>query len=316
MTVTPTKPADPLVPAKGAKTARSGRKRVNGKQVLAIWLFLVPAAVLGLYFKFIPMFEGIRLSLFKVQPFLGDVFVGFDNYINVLTDARFMDALGHTVVLGVTQTLGALVVGFVLALLLEGQARSLWVLRTAIFLPVVTALAVVGEIWRILYFPTADGPLNTILGWVGLEPLQFLNGTDTALWSIAVVGIWSGAPYNMVIILAGLTGVDRTLYESAGVDGATVWQRLRYITLPALRPSIVIVLTLAAIRSLRSFTEVYVLTGGGPAGSTEVWMTRMYSLGFQRNDIGVASAAAVLLLVVTLLLTVGTQLLARRKAER
>jgi multiple sugar transport system permease protein len=181
---------------------------------------------------------------------------------------------------------------------------------------VVTALAVVGEIWRILYFPTADGPLNTILGWVGLEPLQFLNGTDTALWSIAVVGIWSGAPYNMVIILAGLTGVDRTLYESAGVDGATVWQRLRYITLPALRPSIVIVLTLAAIRSLRSFTEVYVLTGGGPAGSTEVWMTRMYSLGFQRNDVGVASAAAVLLLVVTLLLTVGTQFLARRKAER
>jgi multiple sugar transport system permease protein len=100
------------------------------------------------------------------------------------------------------------------------------------------------------------------------------------------------------------------------VDGATIWQRQRYITLPALRPSLVIVLTLAAIRSLRSFTEVYVLTGGGPAGSTEVWMTRMYSLGFQRNDIGVASAAAVLLLVVTLLLTVGTQLLGKRKAAR
>jgi multiple sugar transport system permease protein len=316
MTVTPTQPAGTLTRVKAAKAAPARRKRVNRKQQLAIWLFLVPAAVLGLYFKFIPMFEGIRLSLFKVQPFLGDVYVGFDNYVNVLTDARFLDALGHTVVLGVTQTLGALVVGFGLALLLEGQARSLWVLRTAIFLPVVTALAVVGEIWRILYFPTGDGPLNTILSWVGIGPLQFLNGTGTALWSIAVVGIWAGAPYNMVIILAGLTGVDRSLYESAGVDGATIWQRLRYITLPALRPSLVIVLTLAAIRSLRSFTEVYVLTGGGPAGSTEVWMTRMYSLGFQRNDIGVASAAAVLLLVVTLLLTVGTQLLARRKAQQ
>ncbi|MEW9872132.1 carbohydrate ABC transporter permease [Arthrobacter sp. HS15c] len=316
MTVTPTKPAGISRAAGASKPPPASRKRKNSRQVLAIWLFLVPAAVLGLYFKFIPMVEGIRLSLFKVQPFLGDVFVGFDNYANVLTDQRFLDALGHTVVLGLTQTMGALVVGFVLALLLEGQARSLWVLRTAIFLPVVTALAVVGEIWRILYFPTSDGPLNTILGWAGLEPLQFLNGTDTALWSIAVVGIWSGAPYNMVIILAGLTGVDRSLYESAGVDGATIWQRLRYITLPALRPSIVIVLTLAAIRSLRSFTEVYVLTGGGPAGSTEVWMTRMYSLGFQRNDIGVASAAAVLLLVVTLLLTLGTQFLARRKAEQ
>jgi multiple sugar transport system permease protein len=315
MTATPTKPAvspDAAQRSSAAPRPRSG----NRARFLAIWIFLIPAAVLGLYFKFIPMIEGFRLSFFKVQPFLGDVFVGFDNYVRVLTDARFMEALGHTVVLGLTQTLGALVVGFALALLLEGQARSLWVLRTAIFLPVVTALAVVGEIWRILYFPTSDGPLNTILSWVGVEPLQFLNGTDSALWSIAVVGIWSGAPYNMVIILAGLTGIDRTLYESAGVDGATIWQRLRYITLPALRPSIVIVLTLAAIRSLRSFTEVYVLTGGGPAGSTEVWMTRMYSLGFQRNDIGVASAAAVLLLVVTLLLTVGTQFLARRKAEQ
>ncbi|GKV72748.1 carbohydrate ABC transporter permease [Pseudarthrobacter sp. NCCP-2145] len=315
MTSAATKPA--LTPAQAKRPSPPPRRRKgNRAHVLAIWVFLLPAAVLALYFKFIPMVEGIRLSLFKVQPFLGDVFVGFDNYASVLTDARFMDALGHTVVLGVTQTIGALLVGFILALLLEGQAKSLWFLRTAIFLPVVTALAVVGEIWRILYFPTADGPLNTILSWVGLGPLQFLNGTDTALWSIAVVGIWSGAPYNMVIILAGLAGIDRALYESAGVDGATVWQRLRYITLPALRPAIVIVLTLAAIRSLRSFTEVYVLTGGGPAGSTEVWMTRMYSLGFQRNDIGVASAAAVLLLVVTLLLTVGTQLLARRKAER
>lgn len=316
MTATPTKPAGLLAAGPETGTAPTRGRRRNTKQALAVWLFLVPAAVLGLYFKFIPMAEGLRLSFFKVQPFLGDVFVGLDNYAAVLTDARFMEALGHTVVLGVTQTLGALVVGFLLALLLEGQARSLWILRTTIFLPVVTALAVVGEIWRLLYFPTPDGPLNSILGWLGLGPLQFLNGTDTALWSIAVVGIWSGAPYNMVIILAGLTGVDRSLYESAGVDGATIWQRLRYITLPALRPSLVIVLTLAAIRSLRSFTEVYVLTGGGPAGSTEVWMTRMYSLGFQRNDIGVASAAAVLLLVVTLLLTVGTQLLAKRKAAR
>ena len=316
MTATPTKPAGALTAEPESAPPAPRSKRRNGRQTMAIWLFLVPAAVLGLYFKFIPMAEGIRLSFFKVQPFLGDVFVGFDNYVGVLTDARFLEALGHTVVLGVTQTLGALVVGFLLALLLEGQARSLWILRTTIFLPVVTALAVVGEIWRLLYFPTPDGPLNSILGWLGLGPLQFLNGTDTALWSIAVVGIWSGAPYNMVIILAGLTGVDRSLYESAGVDGATVWQRLRYITLPALRPSLVIVLTLAAIRSLRSFTEVYVLTGGGPAGSTEVWMTRMYSLGFQRTDIGVASAAAVLLLVATLLLTVGTQLLAKRKAAR
>ncbi|GAP51688.1 transporter [Streptomyces azureus] len=108
----------------------------------------------------------------------------------------------------------------------------------------------------------------------------------------------------MVIILAGLAGVDRSLYEAAAMDGGSLWQRLRHITLPALRPALGIVLTLAAIRGLRVFTEVYVLTGGGPAGSTDVWMTRAYTLGFSRNDIGGASAASVLLLCVTLLLTV------------
>jgi multiple sugar transport system permease protein len=119
-----------------------------------------------------------------------------------------------------------------------------------------------------------------------------------------VMGIWMAAPYNMVIILAGLAGVDRSLYEAAAMDGVSLGQRLRYVTLPAIRPALGIVLTLAAIRGLRVFTEVYVLTGGGPAGSTDVWMTRAYTLGFTRNDIGGASAASVVLLCVTLLLTV------------
>ncbi|MFN3923546.1 MAG: carbohydrate ABC transporter permease [Pseudarthrobacter sp.] len=113
MTSAPTKPA--VTPVKSTRPSPPPhRGKGNRAHVLAIWVFLIPAAVLALYFKFIPMVEGIRLSLFKVQPFLGDVFVGFDNYVSVLTDARFMDALGHTLILGVTQTMGALVVGFVL----------------------------------------------------------------------------------------------------------------------------------------------------------------------------------------------------------
>ncbi|MFJ2261556.1 carbohydrate ABC transporter permease [Streptomyces sp. NPDC087844] len=279
------------------------------------WLFVAPALLLAVYFKFIPMFKGIRMSLYDVQPFLGDQWVGFDNYQKVLEDERFREAIGHTLVLGAGQTLGAIVVGFALALVLEGQSRTLWFLRSATFLPVVTATAVVGEIWRLLYSPTADGFVNTVLGYVGIGPLPFLDSPDSALWSVMAVGTWMGAPYNMVILLAGLAGVDRSLYEAAAMDGASTLQRLRHITLPALRPAMTIVLTLAAIRSLRTFTEVYVLTGGGPAGSTEVWMTRVFSLGFERNDLGVASAASVVLLAVTLLLTLGVSLL-RRKADR
>jgi len=284
-------------------TAPTRRRGFNKKAALP-WLFLAPGLLLALVFKFVPMGKGIWLSFFKVRPFLGDKWTGLDNYTRVLGDHRFQDAVGHTLVLGIGISLGAIVLGFLLALLLEGQTRSLKIVRTAVFLPVVTATAVVGELWRLLYYPTGDGLVNNALGFLGIGPVSFLDNPNTALWATMAMGIWIWAPYNMVILLAGLAGVDRSLYEAAAMDGVSLWQRLRHITLPAIRPALGIVLTLAAIRGLRIFTEVYVLTGGGPAGSTEVWMTRAYTLGFTRNDIGGASAASVVLLCVTLLLTV------------
>jgi multiple sugar transport system permease protein len=288
------------------------RARIIGKKAVLPWLFLAPGLLLALVFKFLPMGKGVWLSFFDVRPFLGDKWVGLDNYTRVLTDHRFQDAIGHTLVLGVGMSLGGILVGSALALLLEGQARSLKFIRTAVFLPVVTATAVVGEMWRLMYYPTSDGLINSGLGLLGLGPVPYLDNPDTALWATMAMGIWMLAPYNMVIILAGLAGVDRSLYEAAAMDGVSLWQRLRHITLPAIRPALGIVLTLAAIRGLRVFTEVYVLTGGGPAGSTDVWMTRAYTLGFTRNDIGGASAASVVLLCVTLLLTVTVNYLRKR----
>ncbi|MFC8146351.1 carbohydrate ABC transporter permease [Streptomyces paradoxus] len=288
------------------------RARFIGKKAVLPWLFLAPGLLLALVFKFLPMGKGVWLSFFDVRPFLGDKWVGLDNYTRVLTDHRFQDAIGHTLVLGVGMSLGGIVVGSALALLLEGQARSLKIIRTAVFLPVVTATAVVGEMWRLMYYPTSDGLINSGLGLLGLGPVPYLDNPGTALWATMAMGIWMLAPYNMVIILAGLAGVDRSLYEAAAMDGVSLWQRLRHITLPAIRPALGIVLTLAAIRGLRVFTEVYVLTGGGPAGSTDVWMTRAYTLGFTRNDIGGASAASVVLLCVTLLLTVTVNYLRKR----
>ncbi|MFJ8050574.1 carbohydrate ABC transporter permease [Streptomyces luteogriseus] len=295
-----------------ATTPGPRRARLIGKKAVLPWLFLAPGLLLALVFKFLPMGKGVWLSFFDVRPFLGDRWVGLDNYTRVLTDHRFQDAIGHTLLLGVGMSLGGIVVGSALALLLEGQARSLKIIRTAVFLPVVTATAVVGEMWRLMYYPTSDGLINSGLGLLGLGPVPYLDNPDTALWATMAMGIWMLAPYNMVIILAGLAGVDRSLYEAAAMDGVSLWQRLRHITLPAIRPALGIVLTLAAIRGLRVFTEVYVLTGGGPAGSTDVWMTRAYTLGFTRNDIGGASAASVVLLCVTLLLTVTVNYLRKR----
>ncbi|MFJ4080733.1 carbohydrate ABC transporter permease [Streptomyces iakyrus] len=295
-----------------ATTPGPRRARTISKKAVLPWLFLAPGLLLALVFKFLPMGKGVWLSFFDVRPFLGDKWVGLDNYTRVLTDHRFQDAIGHTLLLGVGMSLGGILVGSALALLLEGQARSLKFIRTAVFLPVVTATAVVGEMWRLMYYPTSDGLINSGLGFLGLGPVPYLDNPDTALWATMAMGIWMLAPYNMVIILAGLAGVDRSLYEAAAMDGVSLWQRLRHITLPAIRPALGIVLTLAAIRGLRVFTEVYVLTGGGPAGSTDVWMTRAYTLGFTRNDIGGASAASVVLLCVTLLLTVTVNYLRKR----
>jgi multiple sugar transport system permease protein len=221
-----------------ATVTAPARRRGFSKKAVLPWLFLAPGLLLALVFKFLPMGKGIWLSFFKVRPFLGDKWVGLDNYTRVLSDHRFQDAVGHTLVLGIGQSLGAIALGFVLALLLEGQARSLKIVRTAIFLPVVTATAVVGELWRLLYYPTGDGLINGALGFLGIGPVPFLDNPNTALWATMAMGIWIWAPYNMVILLAGLAGVDRSLYEAAAMDGVSLWQRLRHITLPAIRPAL------------------------------------------------------------------------------
>ncbi|SNS61988.1 carbohydrate ABC transporter membrane protein 1, CUT1 family [Streptosporangium subroseum] len=294
-------------------TPRQGPGRRSG--TLTAWLFLAPALLLFLYFKFIPMFEGLRMSFFEVRPYLGDEWVGTDNYRTILSDGAFVSAMWHSTALALGTTVGSLVLGLLLALLIEGKARYLWFVRTAAFLPVVTTMAAVAEVWRIMYHPGDTGMLNTIIGWLGIGPQPFLASEDSSLLSIMGMGIWRGTPYDMMIFLAGLVGVDRTLYEAAAVDGASTWRRLRHVTLPALRPVFWILFTLAAIRGLRVFVEVYVLTNGGPNGSSEVLMTLIYKLGLQRGDLGVAAAGSIVLFVATLLLTLLVQFLRRRQPK-
>ncbi|WP_433511194.1 carbohydrate ABC transporter permease [Nonomuraea sp. CA-143628] len=294
------------------ETPRRRPKRMRRRGTLLAWAFLSPALLLFLFFKFIPMFEGLRMSFFEVR-YVGDRWVGLDNYATIMTDDAFVSAIWHSIVLALGTTAGSLLLGLMFALLIEGPARYLWFIRTAAFLPVVTTMAAVAEVWRIMYHPADSGMINTILGWISLDPQPFLASEHSSLLSIMGMSIWRGTPYDMMIFLAGLVGVDRTLYEAAAVDGATTWHRLRHITLPALRPVFWILFTLAAIRGIRVFVEVYVLTNGGPNGSTEVLMTLIYKLGFQKGELGIASAGGIVLFAVTLLLTVLTQIMRRRQ---
>ncbi|GAA3597146.1 sugar ABC transporter permease [Nonomuraea rosea] len=300
--------------SRSAAPRHHAKMQVRWRGTLIAWLFLAPALLLFLYFKFIPMFVGLWKSFFKVQTFLGDEWVGLSNYQTIIADDEFAAAVGHSALLALGTTAGSLVLGLFLALLIEGPARYLWFVRTAAFLPVVTTMAAVAEVWRIMFHPGGTGMLNTIIGWVGVDPQPWLGSEHSSLWSIMLMSIWRGTPYDMMIFLAGLVGVDRTLYEAAAVDGASTWRRLVHITLPALRPVFWILFTLAAIRGLRVFVEVYVLTNGGPNGSSEVLMTLIYKLGFQRNELGIASAGGILLFLATLALTVVVQMLRRRQA--
>jgi multiple sugar transport system permease protein len=304
---TPTRPARRGL---GARTAAAVRRHY------VAWFFLAPALLLFTVFKFVPMVRAISMSFKEVRPYLGDRWVGLDNYRAVLTDGSFLSASGHTLVLALGETVGSIAVGLVLALLLEGSARHLWFVRTAVFLPTVTAMAVIAALWRIIYYPAPDGALNGVLGWIGLGPSQYLDSPHTSLLSVMAVGVWRGAPYDMMIFIAGLAGVDRTLYEAAAADGAGPLRRLWHVAFPAMRPVFAIVLTLAAIRGLRVFTEIFLLTNGGPNGSTEVVMTLVYKLGLERNELGIASAGSMLLLVATIVLTLVAMFARRRGAGR
>ncbi|MGW6269589.1 MULTISPECIES: carbohydrate ABC transporter permease [unclassified Streptomyces] len=279
------------------------------------WLFLAPALLLFLYFKFIPMANALTMSFQEVQPYLGNRWVGTQNYATVLGSDGFREAAWHTVVLAAGQTAGSMLLGLGLALLMEGQGRRLGFVRSAAFLPVVVPIAVVAELWRIMYHPTGDGMLNSLLGLVGFGPSGFINDPDSSLASIMLTGIWRGAPYDMMIFLAGLASVDRGLYEAAKVDGASRFQRVWHVTVPGLRSVFSILFILAAIRGLRVFTEVFLLTNGGPDGSTEVVMTLIYKLGLEQNRLGVGAAGAVLLFVMTLILTIVVHLVRRRESK-
>jgi multiple sugar transport system permease protein len=267
------------------------------------WLFLAPALGFFVVFKFWPVIWGAYLSLFHVRPYLGNQWIGADNFTRALDDPDLRAAVGHTVLDAGVSVAGSMLVGFVLALLLESPARHVRILRTAVFLPAVTAMVAIAELWGALLFPGRYGAVNSFLGALGFGPQPFLASPHSALWTVMLIQVWKTAPYDMVIFLAGLVGIDRQLYESASIDGAGAWKRLRHVTIPSLRPVTTIVITLGLIRGLRVFTEINVLTGGGPGGATETIVTTTYKAATVSNDAGYASAISTLLLLATVVLT-------------
>lgn len=281
---------------------------------LGPWLYLTPLLVFIGVFKMWPLIWGVYLSFFHVRPYLGNEYVGTDNYSKLFSDPDLRSAVVHTLLDALIAVSGSIFVGFWLAVLLQGPARHVRILRTAVFLPTVIAMVAAAELWTTLLYPSRYGAVNSLLGHAGLGPEPFFSSPHSSLASVIAMQIWKHAPYDMVIFVAGLASVDREMYEACQIDGASWWQRLRYVTLPSLRPITTIVLVLGVIRGLRVFTDIWVATNGGPAGSSESVVTYLYRQFSQDNDTGYAAAIGTSLLVVTVVLT-ALMLTWRRRRE-
>jgi multiple sugar transport system permease protein len=278
--------------------------RARFRRIATPWLFLAPALLIFAWFKFLPMARGLQLSFFKMNFVGPDEWVGLSNFARVAGDTALHGAVVNTLIYVVVSTVAAALIAFAIALVLEGPARHLRIIRTAIFLPAVTSAAIVAEVWRILFNPTPLGVVNSVLDVVGIGSQGFLSDQHQALWVVILLHVWKTVPYNMVIFIAGLVGINRELYDASAIDGANPWQKLRYVTLPGMIPAISVVLMLSFIRGLRVFAEVYATTGGGPAGATEMIMTHIYKIGFEQLDYGYAAAVSLLLFAFTVLLTI------------
>lgn len=274
-----------------------------GRRVLTAYLFLLPALVLLAAFTFYPVTFGTALSLFEYNVIAPPRFIGLANFRALWTDRYFWIALQNSVkYLAVVPVLQACAI--VLAIGVHRSTRGLSWLRAAYYLPVVTSIVVVGILWRWLYDDA--GLVNFILLRLGLfhAPVHWLADPGIALYAVMFVTLWKGLGYYMVIYLAGLAAIPPTYAEAAAIDGAGPLQQLWRVTLPLLRPSVLLATTLSAISALRVFEEVYVMTSGGPLYATYTIFYYMFDQAFAALHMGYAAAVGVVLAAVTIGLSV------------
>lgn len=270
---------------------------------LSWYAIVLPKVLVFTAVLVVPFFGAVYISLHQWDPLATThPFVGLENYVTLFQDPIFWISLKNTVGFSIGLLFVDVPIALGLALLLDKNLRGTRIYSTAIFLPVVTSWVVVSLIWTWIYNPDY-GLLNNILGSVGLPTFQWLNSTDTALLSITLMSIWKHVGFNMVLFLAGLQSIPEVYYEAAKMDGANRRQRFRYITLPLLKSTYVFVIVITMILSFRLFTQVFVMTGGGPVNSSYSLVFYFYEQGFNQFKMGYASALAVVLFVVVFVLS-------------
>ncbi|KZN23390.1 sugar ABC transporter permease [Haladaptatus sp. R4] len=282
----------------------SGLTVGNADTDLSWYAIVLPKVFIFAAVLLIPFLGAFYVSLHQWEPLAqSHPFVGIDNYVRLVQDPIFWDALINTAGYSLALLVFDVPIALGLALLLNMNLRGTKFYSAAIFLPVVTSWVVVSLIWSWIYNPQY-GLLNTMLGTIGLPQLSWLQSSKTALASIALMSIWKHIGFNMVIFLAGLKGIPDDLYEAAIIDGANRWERFRYVTLPLLKPTTFFVFIVTLVFSFRVYTQVYVMTNGGPVHSTYTIVYYFWQTGFQQFEMGYASAIAVVLFLLVFGLSV------------
>ncbi|KFF99190.1 sugar ABC transporter permease [Streptomyces europaeiscabiei] len=291
----------------GPMTPRRAPRSRGVRRTAVAWLFLAPFALVFLLYTAIPTVAALGFSLTDLRgadlrhPLAVNV-VGLENYVRLFQDETFLRDILNTVVfvaVGVPLTMGT---GFALALVLNsGIRRMRGALRTVFFAPVVTNIVAVALIWQ--YAFNANGTVNKVLGAVGFAGPNWLDDPNLAMPVVILLGVWRNFGIAMVLFLAGLQAIPRDVYEAASLDGAGRWRQLRHITLPLLLPTTLMVSVLLTVFYLQVFDEPYLLTGGGPLGSTEsmaLYTYRQFGVG----EFGMSSAASFVMLLLVALVSI------------
>ena len=278
------------------------------------YLYLLPAAtVLGVFF-FFPFVRAFSYSLHAYSLLSDPVWVGLTNYRNLVADAAFRSAFVNSGIYLLLVAPCLVTIPLFIAVLVNQPLRGVAIFRTIYYLPVVTSFVVAAVMWRWMY--TEKGVLNYVLLTalpIVTRPIPWLTDARIARYSVMIVTIWKGLGYYMMIYLAGLQTIPTQLYETATIDGATAWQRFVHITVPLLVPSMAVVAVLSATAAMKVFDEVFVMTGGGPWGSTRTAVFEIYDTAFDKLQFGYASSMGVVLFTVLLVMSLLSLRISQRR---
>jgi multiple sugar transport system permease protein len=295
--------ATELAPAPGRRVGLLQRV-VNHR---ADYLYVLPALAVMMIVIAYPVYYTLELSLFKTPANLqmkDKVYVGLDNYVTILTSQSFRDVTVNTLIWTISSTLISFLLGLCAALALHREFAGRGVLRAVLLVPYVVSAVAASYVWKWLYHSDFGviGALSVQFGFTD-RPINFLDNLYTVLPSLIVVNIWREFSFAMIMLMAGLQTVPDQLLRAAQVDGANTWQRFWHVTFPHLKGVSMVTLLLLMVANFNSFIIPWVMTGGGPAGASDIWITQIYQLAFGRQRWGLASAYAVILFVV--LMTLG-----------